>query len=73
MDERALHRQTDMMTWVREDPRARARASAATALGRIGRPEDVAEIVAFLVSPDARWVTGRVLEASGCLFLRRSV
>jgi 3-oxoacyl-[acyl-carrier protein] reductase len=36
-----------------------------TPLGRIGKPDDVAEVVAFLASPDARWVTGQVLAATG--------
>ncbi len=38
---------------------------ARTPLGRIGEPADVADVVAFLASPDARWITGQVLEASG--------
>jgi 3-oxoacyl-[acyl-carrier protein] reductase len=38
---------------------------ARTPLGRIGMPADVAELVAFLASPEARWVTGQVLFASG--------
>jgi NAD(P)-dependent dehydrogenase (short-subunit alcohol dehydrogenase family) len=29
------------------------------------RPTDVADVVAFLASDDARWVTGRVLDATG--------
>jgi 3-oxoacyl-[acyl-carrier protein] reductase len=36
-----------------------------TPLGRIGRPDDIADVVAFLASADARWVTGHVLAASG--------
>jgi 3-oxoacyl-[acyl-carrier protein] reductase len=36
-----------------------------TPLGRIGTPDDIADVVAFLASPDARWVTGHVLAASG--------
>jgi 3-oxoacyl-[acyl-carrier protein] reductase len=36
-----------------------------TALGRIGMPEDIADVVAFLASRDARWVTGQVLAATG--------
>ena len=40
-----------------------------TALGRLGRGEDVADIVAFLASEDARWITGQVVDASGGLFL----
>ncbi|HEX6942537.1 MAG TPA: glucose 1-dehydrogenase [Gemmatimonadaceae bacterium] len=36
-----------------------------TPLGRIGVPGDIADIVAFLASQDARWVTGHVLAATG--------
>jgi 3-oxoacyl-[acyl-carrier protein] reductase len=36
-----------------------------TPLGRIGTPSDIADVVAFLASPDARWITGQVLPASG--------
>jgi 3-oxoacyl-[acyl-carrier protein] reductase len=36
-----------------------------TPLGRIGMPSDIADVVAFLASSDARWVTGQVLLASG--------
>ncbi len=40
-----------------------------TALGRLGRGEDVADVVAFLASESARWITGQVVDASGGLFL----
>jgi 3-oxoacyl-[acyl-carrier protein] reductase len=40
---------------------------ADTPLGRLGQPEDVALAVTFLASPDARWVTGEVITASGGL------
>ncbi|WP_040701547.1 glucose 1-dehydrogenase [Nocardia vinacea] len=39
-----------------------------TPLGRIGEPDDIADIVAFLASPDARWITGQSLHAGGGLF-----
>ncbi|MEU6676395.1 SDR family oxidoreductase [Streptomyces sp. NPDC046925] len=40
-----------------------------TALDRLGRPDDVADIVAFLASDEGRWITGQVIDASGGLFL----
>ncbi len=40
-----------------------------TALDRLGDAEDVAEVVRFLASDSARWVTGQVIDASGGLFL----
>ncbi|MEV0715412.1 SDR family oxidoreductase [Asanoa sp. NPDC050611] len=40
-----------------------------TALGRLGSADDVADVVAFLASDAARWVTGQVIDASGGLFL----
>jgi 3-oxoacyl-[acyl-carrier protein] reductase len=47
------------------DDAARAFFVQRTPLGRIGMPDDVADVVAFLASPDARWVTGHVLAVSG--------
>jgi 3-oxoacyl-[acyl-carrier protein] reductase len=42
-------------------------AVQSTPLGRIGQPDDVATVVAFLASDDARWVTGSLLQAAGGL------
>jgi len=40
---------------------------ARTPLGRLGTTSNVADVVAFLASPDARWVTGQVLDTTGGL------
>ncbi|PRY39706.1 SDR family NAD(P)-dependent oxidoreductase [Umezawaea tangerina] len=40
---------------------------AATPLGRLGQPSDIGPVVAFLASPDAAWITGDVVFASGGL------
>ncbi len=34
-------------------------------LGRLGRPSEIADLVAFLVSPEAGWVNGQVVRANG--------
>jgi 3-oxoacyl-[acyl-carrier protein] reductase len=35
------------------------------AFGRIGEPEDIAKVVAFLASDDAAWITGQTLRTNG--------
>lgn len=40
-----------------------------TALKRLGRPEDIADVVAFLAGPDAGWITGQNIRATGGLLL----
>ena len=39
--------------------------AAATPLGRLGTPADIARVVVFLASDDSAWVTGEVIRASG--------
>ena len=35
------------------------------ALGRLGQPEDIADVVALLVSVNANWITGQNIRANG--------
>lgn len=46
-------------------PDNEAEWSAQTPLRRIGQPEDVADVIVFLASEQARWVTGQLIYASG--------
>jgi 3-oxoacyl-[acyl-carrier protein] reductase len=46
-------------------PELHAAVEDATPLGRVGRPEDAAELVVFLCSPAGRWITGQVLHSDG--------
>ena len=39
--------------------------AATTALRRVGQPDDIADVVAFLASDAARWVTAQRIDASG--------
>ncbi|MEM8904100.1 MAG: SDR family oxidoreductase [Actinomycetota bacterium] len=43
--------------------------AAVTPLGRVGRPDDIAGLVAYLATPAAGWVTGQVIGATGGLGL----
>jgi len=44
---------------------SRANAASKTMLGRIGEPDDIADVARFLISDAARYVTGDVISASG--------
>lgn len=55
--------------WAERPDLAERRAGQA-ALGRIGEPEDLAGVIAFLASDDARFVTGQGIAVDGGLGLR---
>lgn len=46
-------------------PDAVEQMSALSVFNRVGEPTDVADVVAFLASDEARWVTGSFVDASG--------
>ncbi|MEV6398359.1 SDR family oxidoreductase [Streptomyces sp. NPDC051907] len=56
--------ETDIHPWM-ADADAKAAAAAFSVFNRVGQPGDVADVVGFLASPDARWVTGQNIDASG--------
>lgn len=49
--------------WMDEQIREAVRER--TPLGRLGTPADIAGVVAFLLSPEGRWVSGQLLHADG--------
>ncbi|MEU4556867.1 SDR family oxidoreductase [Actinoplanes sp. NPDC023936] len=59
---------TDMLR-AANPPEALPQTAAVTALGRLGTPDDVAAVVAFLTTPDAGWLTGQNLRATGGLLI----
>lgn len=54
---------------VRDNAQLNAFVASQTALGRVGLPDDIGGVVAFLCSDEARWVNAQRLEASGGMFL----
>jgi NAD(P)-dependent dehydrogenase (short-subunit alcohol dehydrogenase family) len=50
---------------VRDNKELNDLISSLTALGRVGLPEDIGGVVAFLCSDDAKWVNGQRIEVSG--------
>jgi glucose 1-dehydrogenase len=56
---------TDMLKGVMVDATARNRILSRTPMGRVGLPEEMAAIAAFLASDEASYVTGQVIYADG--------
>jgi NAD(P)-dependent dehydrogenase (short-subunit alcohol dehydrogenase family) len=50
---------------IRNNPEMKNRLATMTALGRIGEPNDIGGVIAFLCSPDGYWINGQRIEASG--------
>lgn len=54
---------------VRDNAQVNAHIADATALGRVGLPDDVGGAVAALLSDDNQWITGQRIEVSGGMML----
>jgi NAD(P)-dependent dehydrogenase (short-subunit alcohol dehydrogenase family) len=54
---------------VRDNAQVNAAIASNTALKRVGRPDDIGGVVAFLCTEDAKWITAQRIEASGGMFL----
>lgn len=54
---------------VRDNEQLNAGIASQTALGRVGLPDDIGGVVAFLCTEDARWINAQRIEASGGMFL----
>lgn len=58
--------ETDLMkNAFANDPQLKTYLESQTAMGRIGQPQDVGGVVAFLCTEGAKWVTAQRIEASG--------
>jgi 3-oxoacyl-[acyl-carrier protein] reductase len=58
---------TDMTRTLGEDQRKMLEATIA--LGRLGKPEDIAQAVLFLASPAAAYITGETLHVNGGMYM----
>ena len=53
------------MAFMGEDRSFEKQGVAQTPLGRVGQPDDTADVALFLASEDSRWVNGAVIEVAG--------
>lgn len=50
---------------VRDNPDVNKYIAGTTALGRVGRPDDIGSVVAFLCTEEAKWINAQRIEVSG--------
>lgn len=56
---------TDILKGVANNPEAMQRILSRTPLGRVGEPEEIAQIALFLASPASSYITGQIIYADG--------
>lgn len=56
---------TDFSKALLADERAVKHFETTTPLGRIGEPDDIARVIAFLVGEDSAWLSGQIITADG--------
>jgi len=54
---------------VRDNEQLNQQIASQTALGRVGLPDDIGSVVAFLCTPDSKWVNGQRIEVAGGIHL----
>jgi NAD(P)-dependent dehydrogenase (short-subunit alcohol dehydrogenase family) len=54
---------------VRDNAQVNQHLASLTALGRVGLPDDIGGVVAFLCTPEAGWINGQRIEVSGGIYL----
>ena len=62
--------ETEMTRQVMSDPEVSSKWVAGIPLGRLGQPDDIAQVVAFLLGDGSRWITGETLMVNGGAALR---
>ena len=50
---------------VRDNPMVNQHIAGITALGRVGGPDDVAPVIASLLTEDVAWINAQRIEAAG--------
>jgi len=57
--------ETDIGGGIMRNPEVQKIVASQTALGRVGVPDDIGGIVAMLLAPESRWLTGQRIEVTG--------
>ena len=57
--------ETDMSSPILSSPAVKEQIASSIPIGRLGAPEEIAEAIAWLISPASRYVTGSVMTVSG--------